>query len=115
MGTVDDYLAGLDDDARATIGHLYEVAWDEVPDAEQGLGYGMPALVYRGKPLLSVMRAKAHVGLHPFSPDAIAAVAGRLDGFDHAKGTIRMPVDRPIPDDVLRALLATRRTQIDSP
>jgi hypothetical protein len=23
MGTVDDYLATLDDDSRATIGHLY--------------------------------------------------------------------------------------------
>lgn len=115
MGTVDDYLAALDEPARTTVAHLYEVALAEVPEAEQGLGYGMPALVYRGKPLLSVMRAKAHIGLYPFSPDAVAAVADRLDGFDHAKGTIRMPVDRPIPDDVLRALLATRRTQIDSP
>ena len=113
MGTVDDYLAGLDDVSRATVGHLYEIARAEVPEAEQGLGYGMPALVYRGKPLLSVMRAKAHVGLYPFSPDAVAAVAGRLDGFDHAKGTIRMPVDRPIPDEVLRALIAARRAQID--
>lgn len=113
MGTVDDYLAELDDASRSTIGHLYDVARAEVPEAEQGLGYGMPALVYRGKPLLSIMRAKAHVGLYPFSPDAVAAVADRLDGFDLAKGTIRMPVDCPIPDDALRALLAARRTQID--
>lgn len=114
MGTVDDYLAGLDDAARATIGHLYEVARQEVPEAEQGVGYGMPALVYRGKPLLSIMRAKAHVGLYPFSPDAVTAAAPLLDGFDLAKGTIRMPVDRPIPDAALRALLAARRAQLES-
>lgn len=113
MGTIDDYLLSLDESSRATIGHLYEVACTEVPEAEQGLGYGMPALVYRGKPLLSIMRAKTHVGLYPFSPDAITAVAPQLDGFDHAKGTIRMSVDRPIPDDVLRALLAARRAQIE--
>lgn len=113
MGTVDDYLAGLDEASRATIGHLYAVARQEVPDAEQGLGYGMPALVYRGKPLLSIMRAQAHVGLYPFSPDAVAAVAAMLPGYDLAKGTIRMPVDRPIPDDALRALLAARRAQIE--
>jgi uncharacterized protein YdhG (YjbR/CyaY superfamily) len=114
MGTIDDYLATLDATTRATIGHLYEVARGEVPEAEQGLGYGMPALVYRGKPLLSVMRAKSHVGLYPFSPDAIAAVAPLLDGFDHAKGTIRMPIDRPIPDAVLRLLLTARRAQIEA-
>ena len=105
MGTIDDYLETLDPPDAVIIAHTYEVARGVVPDAEQGLGYGMPALVYRGKPLLSIMRAKAHVGLYPFSPDAVAAVADRLDGFDLAKGTIRMPVDRPIPDDALRALL----------
>jgi uncharacterized protein YdhG (YjbR/CyaY superfamily) len=113
MGTVDDYLAGLDDASRATVGHLYDVARAEVPEAEQGLGYGMPALVYRGKPLLSIMRAKGHIGLYPFSPDAVAAVTPLLDGFDHAKGTIRMSVERPIPDDMLRTLLAARRAQIE--
>ncbi len=113
MGTVDDYLDGLDETSRATVGHLYDVARAEVPEAEQGTGYGMPALVYRGKPLLSVMRAKEHVGLYPFSPEAIEAVVPLLDGFRHAKGTIRMPVDRPIPDAVLRLLLAARRAQID--
>ena len=58
MGTIDDLLAGLDPEDRASVEHLYSVARTVVPDAEQGLGYGMPALVYRGKPLVSVMRAK---------------------------------------------------------
>jgi uncharacterized protein YdhG (YjbR/CyaY superfamily) len=113
MGTVDDYLAELDDDTRATIGHLYDVARAEIPEAEQGRSYGMPALTYRGKPLLSVMRTTTHIGLYPFSGDAVAAVAPLLEGFDHAKGTIRMPFDRPIPDATLRALLAARRAQIE--
>ena len=115
MGTVDDYLAGLDDASRATVARLYELARREVPEVEQGLGYGMPALVYRGKPLLSVMRAKAHVGLYPFSAHVVAAVAatGALDGIDHAKGSIRMPVDAPIADDALRALVAARRAEIE--
>lgn len=113
MGTVDDYLAGLDDAARATVGRMYAVARETVPEAEQGTGYGMPALVYRGKPLLSVMRAKAHVGIYPFGQDPVAAVAGMLEGVDHAKGTIRVPVDAPLPDEVVRALVSARRAQID--
>ena len=75
MGTIDDYLAGLEDADASIIGHLYDVAREVAPEAEQGLGYGMPALVYRGKSLLSIMRAKKHFGVYPFSPAAIVEIA----------------------------------------
>jgi uncharacterized protein YdhG (YjbR/CyaY superfamily) len=113
MGTVDDYLAGLDQDDRDAIGRLYAIAQEMVPDAEQGTGYGMPALVYRGKPLLSVMRAKKHIGVYPFSPDAVTAAAPGLDGFDLDKGTIRFQPERPLPEPAVRALIAARVEEIE--
>lgn len=113
MGTVDDYLAELDPDDRTVIGHLYAVARTVVPDAEQGKRYGMPALVYRGKPLLSVMRAKKHIGLYPFSPAAIEAVSAQLEGFDTDKGTVRMQPGSPLPDETLAALVRARAEQIE--
>lgn len=114
MGTIDDYLADLDEASRAAISHVYDIARDAVPDAQQGKGYGMPALVYRGKPLISVMRAKEHIGVYPFSPDAITAVADQLDGFGLAKGTIRFQPEKPLPDAAIKALIEYRREQIDS-
>ncbi|MCT9820857.1 DUF1801 domain-containing protein [Microbacterium sp. W1N] len=113
MGTIDDYLAGLDETDAAIIARVYRVATEVVPEAEQGLGYGMPALVYRGSSLLSVMRAKKHFGVYPFSPAAVAEVVPLLHGFDHAKGTIRFTADAVLPDDVVRRLVAARRAQID--
>lgn len=50
MGTIDDYLAGLDPADAAIIAHTYDIAREVAPDAEQGLGYGMPALVYPASP-----------------------------------------------------------------
>lgn len=116
MGTVDDYLAELNPADRDAIDRVYAVARREAPEAEQGKGYGMPALVYGGKPLLSVMRAKKHIGIYPFSPDAVAAVADALS--DHAgvsvdKGTIRFQPEHPIPDEVLERLVRARVAQID--
>ncbi|MBD8022334.1 iron chaperone [Microbacterium gallinarum] len=116
MGTVDDLLSALDPADRGAIAHVYDLARDVVPDAEQGLGYGMPALVYRGKPLISVMRAKKHIGVYPFSPDAVSAVAGALadhPGIGLDKGTIRFQPEHPLPDDVVRLLVGARRDQID--
>ncbi len=113
MGTIDDYLAGLDPSDAALIGHAYDVAQEVVPDSEQGLGYGMPALTYRGKSLLSLMRAKRHIGVYPFSPAAIVEIMHLLDGVDSAKGTIRFVPDQPLPDDTIRALVLARKDQID--
>ena len=116
MGTVDDYLRELDPADRPVIDRVYALAREEVPDAEQGTGYGMAALVYRGKPLIAVMRAKKHIGIYPFSPDAVSAVAEQVAGVPASgldKGTIRFQPDHPLPDEVVRALVRFRRDQID--
>ncbi|HYJ48303.1 MAG TPA: DUF1801 domain-containing protein [Microbacterium sp.] len=116
MGTVDDYLSDLDSVDREVVDRVYALAREVVPEAEQGKGYGMPALVYRGKPLISVMRAKKHIGLYPFSPDAVSAVAADVEavtGTGLDKGTIRFQPEHPLPDDVVRTLVRRRRDQID--
>ncbi|MDF2509446.1 MAG: hypothetical protein K0Q52_3305 [Microbacterium sp.] len=116
MGTVDDYLAELDLADHDAIDRVYAVARREAPEAEQGKGYGMPALVSGGKPLLSVMRAKKHIGIYPFSPDAVAAVADSLTGHPGVsvdKGTIRFQPEHPIPDEVIERLVRARLAQID--
>ena len=116
MGSVDDYLSELEATDRDAIDRVYALARDEVPDAEQGRGYGMPALVYKGKPLISVMRAKKHIGLYPFSPDAVSAVAAEVEAVEGTgldKGTIRFQPEHPLPEDVVRGLVRRRRDQID--
>ncbi|QJW35104.1 iron chaperone [Cellulosimicrobium protaetiae] len=114
MGTVADYLAGVDEPDRTTLAHVVDVARDVVPDATEGTSYGMPALLYRGKALLSAMASAQHLAVYPFSPAAVTAVEPRLDGFSHAKGTVRFSTEHPLPDDVVRDLVATRVAQIDA-
>lgn len=114
MGTVDDYLATLAPDDAVVVARVYAVAREEAPDAEQGTGYGMPVLVLHGKPLLSVMRAKKHIGVYPFSADVVAALADDLAGVDSDKGTIRFQPERPLSDELVRALVRARVAQIDT-
>ena len=113
MGTIDDYLADLDSADAEVIAHAYAVARSVVPEAEQGTGYGMAALTYKGRPLLSVMRAKKHFGIYPFSATVIADSADILEGTDHSLGTIRVRPGQPLSDDVLAAVVERRRDEID--
>ncbi len=120
MGTVDDYLAGLDPGDRAVVAHVYDVVRDALPDVEQGTSYGMPALTYRGKALIAVMRTKKHIGVYPFSGRVPAVVAaGSADAaapaLDFDKGTIRFQPATPLPDETIRAIVAARVAEIEDP
>lgn len=114
MGEVGDYVASLDGPDRDAVVRVLDRARALVPDADEGRSYGMPALRHLGRPLISVVVAKRHIGVYPFSPAAILTVADRLDGFDRSKGTIRFTPDHPLPDDVVDDLVRARRAEIDA-
>jgi uncharacterized protein YdhG (YjbR/CyaY superfamily) len=115
MGTVDDYLNTLEPTDRSVISHVFDVVRHEVPEVEQGTSYAMPALLYRGKALIAVMRTKKHIGVYPFSGRVPGVVGSALDGFDHDKGTIRFQPDHPLPNEAIRAIVAARIAEIDDP
>lgn len=115
MGTIDDYLAGLEPADAAVISHVFDVARRTAGETEQGTSYGMPALLYQGKALLSVMRTRRHIGVYPYSGRVPEAVAASLEGFEHDKGTIRFQPDRPLPDDAIRAVVTARMAEIEDP
>ncbi len=114
MGEVADYVASLDETRREVVAHVYDRARELVPDVEEGISYGMPALRYRGSPLLSIQATKRHVGLYPFSPAVIEFVADELGGFTVTKGSIGFQPGAPLPDDVLDRIVLTRRDEIDA-
>lgn len=120
MGTVDEYLQSLEPDDRAVVSHVFDVVRGVLPDVEQGTSYGMPALLYRGKALIAVMRTKKHIGVYPFSgrvPDVVAEglPEDERGAFEHDKGTIRFQPDRPLSDDIVRAIVAARVAEIEDP
>jgi len=75
----------------------------------------MPALIFQGRPLLSLMRAKGHIGIYPYSSVVVAAVLETLpavDGLSAAKGTVRLPLGAEIPEIVIRQLVLARSEEI---
>ncbi len=114
MGTVDGYLAGLDEPDRVALGRVLAVAMQEAPDAEQGTSYGMPALLYRGRPLLGFRAATKHVAVYPFSPAAVDAVRDQISSASLSKGTVRFTAEASLPEPAIRDLVRARRNEIAS-
>lgn len=113
MATFDEYLAAVSNDAdRAALSHAWEVAAAAAPDAVEGASYGMPALKIGKSPLFAVQAAKTHLSAYPFSPPVLETLADRLDGFKRSKGSVQFSAERPLPDDVLVAMVEIRRAEI---
>ncbi len=113
MGVVTEYIDGTDEPARTTLAGFRDRAVELVPDAEEGTSYGMAALRYRGRPLISVVATKAGYSVFPFSPAVVEIVMAGLDGFDGTKGGIRFTEAQPLPRDAYDALVTERRDEID--
>lgn len=113
MGTVTDYLAGLDEPGRTLLARLRERALAIVPRAVEGTSYGLAALRHRGRPLVAVQVTKAGYSVYPFSPAVVSSVLADHPGLDATKGGIRFTDERPLPDDAYDALVTGRRDEID--
>lgn len=115
MGEIDDYLAGLDEPARRSLERIRDIALRMVPDADQSTSYGMPALRVAGQPLLGFTASRKHLSLHPFSAEAVAAVADELAGFSLSKGTIRFTPGSPLPEQIVERVVQLRLAEITGP
>ena len=94
------------------VDHVRGLVLATEPDAEEGTSYGMLAWRLAGKPLLGINRAKAHVGIHPFSPEAVDGVRDRLEGLTVTKGGVQCTTEHPVPDEVIEEMVRLRRAEI---
>lgn len=117
MGTVDDYLAERDEPVRSQVAQAYQTAEDAAQQAgaeiAQGESYGMAALLYRGKGLISVQQTVKHIGVYPYSATVVSKMIEKFGAGDHAKGSMRFPYSTGVPDEIVRSLVACRIAEID--
>lgn len=79
------------------------------------MSYGIPAFRVgpgKGKVLVGYAAMKAHCGLYVFEGDLVARFAGDLAGFSTAKGTIRFTPEAPLPDTLVRRIVAARLAEL---
>jgi uncharacterized protein YdhG (YjbR/CyaY superfamily) len=110
---VESYVATLAEPARSRIAEVYSAARTIVPDAVEGMSYGMPALLYKGKGLLAVMSTKNHIGIYPFGNLAELAEVAAGAGLETTKGSIHLQEGQHLPGDLLEELLVRRVSRLD--
>ena len=108
------FLAGLPEDQRGSLEELRRTIARAAPEAVEGIGYGVPAFKYRGRPLVSFGAGKNHCSFYVQSPAVLEAHRGELAGYDTSKGTIRFSPDRPLPAELVTTLVQARVAETDT-
>jgi uncharacterized protein YdhG (YjbR/CyaY superfamily) len=84
------------------------------PEAVEAISYSVPAFRYRGRPLVSYGASKSHIAFYVMSPAAMDAHREQLASYDTTKGAIRYQPDRPLPVDLVTAIVRTRMAETDA-
>jgi uncharacterized protein YdhG (YjbR/CyaY superfamily) len=114
VGEVGGYLSTIEGADRDALQRVYAIAREVVPEAEEGISYAMPALLYRGKGLIATVRAKKFLSLYPYSGAVIASVHEALSDFETTIGSIHYSADHQLPDAIVRRIVEARRAEIDA-
>ena len=110
---IDDYLRGVDEPKRSTLQALRRTILDVIPDAEQGISYGMPAFRVQGKTVAGFAAFKDHLSYLPHSGTVLGQLADDLAGYTMTKGSLHFTIDRPLPKAVVKRLIAVRLSEAD--
>ena len=108
---IDDYLQRLDEPKRSTLSRLRRDILAVVPDAEQCISYGVPGFKVDGKTIAGFAAFKNHLSYLPHSGSVFPELAGELAGYQKSAGSLRFPVDQPLPPELVEKLIAVRLRQ----
>ena len=112
MTVIDDYLTTVEPSKRKELERIRALAKQTVPGAEEAIVYGMPTLKYQGKPFLGFDAHTQHVGIYPYSGQVIETLKDQLHDYSFSKGAIRVPLDHPISEEMLKQIIHLRLSQI---
>lgn len=104
----DAYMAAQPQPQRGTLEAVAAALRVIMPTAEETISYAMPAFKVDGIALAGIAGFKNHCSYFPHSGATLKRIPDQLAGYDHDDGTLRFPIDKPLPVKLLRALVAAR-------
>lgn len=108
--TIDDYVAAFPDRVQKSLQKIRMTIRRAAPDAEETISYQIPTFTLKGRHLIYFAAFKKHIGLYP-APIGNAEFKEDLSAYAAGKGTLRFPLDEPIPFDLIRKIVTFRAKQ----
>jgi uncharacterized protein YdhG (YjbR/CyaY superfamily) len=94
-GSIDEYIAGFPKKIQELLEQLRVTIKKAAPAAEETINYAIPTFILNGN-LVHFAAFKNHLGFYP-APSGIEAFKKELSVYEGAKGSIKFPIEKPLP------------------
>jgi uncharacterized protein YdhG (YjbR/CyaY superfamily) len=108
---IDAYLANVDEPKRSTLQRLRRAILEVIPDAEEGISYGLPAFRVQDKVVAGFAAFKSHLSYLPHSGSVFPVLRDELGAYKTSTGALRFPIDSPLPKLLVEHLVKVRVAQ----
>lgn len=103
---IDEYIAGFQKDVQEILEKIRMTIRKAAPDAEETIKYQMPTFTLNGN-LVHFAAFKKHIGFYP-APSGIRKFKDELSVYESAKGSVRFPLDKPVPLGLISKIVRFR-------
>ena len=104
--SIDEYIANFPSEVQEMLAALRATIREAAPKAEEAISYQMPTFRLHGN-LVHFAAHKNHIGFYPTS-SGIEKFKKELSVYEGAKGSVKFPIDKPLPLDLVSKIVSYR-------
>lgn len=107
--TIDEYIATFPASTALLLEKMRIIIGKAAPKAKESINYGIPTYKQEGN-LVHFGGFKNHIGFYP-APSGIEDFKKELSIYLGAKGSVRFPLDKPLPASLITKIVRFRVKQ----
>ena len=104
--SVDEYISWFPSEVARKLEILRQTIAKAAPEAKETISYSMPAFEFHGV-LCYFAAFKDHLSFFPTS-SGVEAFKDELKNYKTSKGTIQLPLDKPLPLELITRIVKFR-------
>jgi uncharacterized protein YdhG (YjbR/CyaY superfamily) len=105
VGVVDDYIAKQPREAQSVLQRVRRIIRKALPQAEETIGYQIPAYKLGGQYVVYFAGWKEHWSLYPVTEPVRAKLASELASYKLSKGTVRFQLADSVPAKLVERIV----------
>lgn len=106
VNTIDEFIEHYPEEIQTLLEQVRTTIRKSAPEAIEKICYGIPTFALNGN-LVHFAAYNKHIGFYPTS-SGIQAFQKELAGYSCSKGTIQLPLDKPLPIDLIDNIVKFR-------
>jgi uncharacterized protein YdhG (YjbR/CyaY superfamily) len=104
FSSVDQYLDNFPPGIRTVLQAARKTIRAADPGLQESISYGIPTFSIGGRPVVYLGGWKKHISIYPI-PELDETLVPQLAPYLSGKGTAKFPLNKPIPHELITALV----------